>query len=155
MDAVQSGMTNTRNAPIEAIESAYPLLVEEYALVPDSEGAGRHRGGVGLTRCFRNLGRRARVTLSTDRMRIGPWGVDGGLPASGARCTVTKAGGEVVSLGSKVTTFLDHGDRIRIVTPGGGGWGDPRQRDAAAVKQDVAEGLISQERARDVYGQDK
>jgi N-methylhydantoinase B len=152
MDAVQNGMTNTRNAPIEAIEPAYPLLVEEYALVPDSEGAGRYRGGVGVTRCFRFVGEKAKVTLSTDRMRIGPWGVDGGSAAQGARCIITRRSGEVIELPSKVTTSLEQGDCIRIFTPGGGGWGDPQRRDRQAVERDVAEGLVSQERARSEYG---
>jgi len=152
MDAVQNGMTNTRNAPIEAIESAYPLMVEEYALAPDSEGAGRYRGGVGMTRCFRILGKQAKVTLSTDRMQIGPWGVDGGLPAKGATCTISQSTGETISLGSKVTMFVGQGDRIRVVTPGGGGWGNPAERDPEAIRWDVIEGLISLERARTVYG---
>ena len=56
MHAIQSHMTNTRNAPVEAIEAAYPLIVERYALIPDSEGAGKYRGGVGLTRILRTLG---------------------------------------------------------------------------------------------------
>lgn len=152
MDAVQNGMTNTRNAPIEAIESTYPLMVEEYALVPDSEGAGRYRGGVGVARCFRILGQQARVTLSTDRMRIGPWGVKGGLPAQGASCTIQRATGETLNLKSKVTRFVDRNDRIRVTTPGGGGWGDPLERDPEALRRDAIEGLLSPERARTVYG---
>jgi N-methylhydantoinase B len=120
--------------------------------VPDSEGAGRQRGGVGLTRCFRLLGERAKVTLSTDRMRIEPWGVAGGRPARGARCTITRANGEVMALGSKVTTFVTRGERLRVVTPGGGGWGEPRERDAEAVRRDVEEGLVSPARACEVYG---
>ena len=152
MGAVQNGMTNTRNAPIEAIESAYPLMVEEYALAPDSEGAGRYRGGVGMTRCFHILGKQAKITLSTDRMQIGPWGVFGGLPAKGATCTISQSTGETISIGSKVTMFVGQGDRIRVVTPGGGGWGNPVERDPEAVRWDVTEGLISLERARTVYG---
>jgi len=152
MDAVQNGMTNTRNAPVEAIESAYPLMVTEYALVPDSEGAGRCRGGVGMTRCFQILGQQARVTLSTDRMRLGPWGVQDGLAASGARCAITRSTGDRVNLESKVTLLVTHGDRIRVITPGGGGWGDPLERAAEAVRRDVAEGLVSLERARTAYG---
>ena len=152
MDAVQNGMTNTRNAPIEAIESAYPLMIEEYALVPDSEGAGRQRGGVGMTRCFRILGKQAKVTLSTDRMQIGPWGANGGMDAKGARCTIHQANGETINLKSKVTRFVEHGDRIRAITPGGGGWGNPLERDPEAVRWDVIEELVSLDRARTVYG---
>ena len=152
MDAVQNGMTNTRNAPIEVVESTYPLMVEEYALVPDSEGAGRYRGGVGITRCFRILGRQAKITLSTDRMRIGPWGVAGGLSARGASCAVHRPDGEIVHFASKVTRFVQHGDRLRVITPGGGGWGNPLERDPQAVRWDVIEGLVSLERARIQYG---
>ena len=152
MDAVQNGMTNTRNAPIEAIESAYPLMIEEYALVPDSEGAGRHRGGVGMTRCFRILGNQAKVTLSTDRMQIGPWGADDGMDAKGARCTILQSNGETINLKSKVTRFVEHGEQIRAITPGGGGWGNPLERDPEAVRWDVVEELISPDRARSVYG---
>jgi N-methylhydantoinase B len=152
MDAVQNGMTNTRNAPIEAVESAYPLLVEAYALVPDSEGAGRYRGGVGLTRRFRILGKQAKITLSTDRMQIGPWGAHGGLPAQGASCTIHSAAGETIRLESKVTRFVERHDRVQVITPGGGGWGSPYERDPEAVRWDVIEGLVSVERARTVYG---
>jgi N-methylhydantoinase B len=152
MDAVQNGMTNTRNAPIEAIEAAYPLMVEEYALMPDSEGAGRQRGGVGMTRCFRILSKQAKVTLSTDRMQLGPWGAHGGLDAKGARCVIQRADGETIQLKSKVTRFVAQGDRIRAITPGGGGWGNPRERDPHATRWDVVEELVSLDRAHSVYG---
>jgi N-methylhydantoinase B len=152
MDAVQSGMTNTRNAPIEVIESAYPLRVEGYGLVPDSEGAGRQRGGLGMFRQFRILGPEVKLTLSTDRVRVGPWGVQGGESARGASCVITSPDGTERRLGSKVTTAVRQGDIVCVVTPGGGGWGDPHERPAAAVLWDVKEGLISAARARDVYG---
>jgi len=152
MDAVQSGMTNTRNAPIEVIETAYPLRVEGYGLVPDSEGAGRQRGGLGMFRQFRILGPEVKLTLSTDRVRVGPWGVQGGGGAKGASCIITSPDGSERRLGSKVTTEVHRGDIVRVETPGGGGWGDPRERPSTAVLRDVMEGLISPERAHSVYG---
>jgi N-methylhydantoinase B len=152
MDGVQSHMTNTRNAPVEAIEAAYPLRVRRYGLVRDSEGAGRLRGGVGLSREFEILGTYTRLTLSSDRETVPPWGAFGGHAASGSSCTVTAHGGEQRMLPSKVTTFLERGDHLLTMTPGGGGWGDPRERDPERVRTDVIEGYVSANRARAVYG---
>ena len=152
MDAVQNHMTNTRNAPVEAIEVAYPLRVEAYGLVPDTEGAGKHRGGVGMRRAIRVLGKEVMLTQSSDRQDVPPWGLFGGLEASGMRCTVVSPDGTNKGLPSKVTTYVSGDHVIETQTPGGGGWGDPRERDVESVRRDVVEGLVSPQRARDVYG---
>ena len=152
MDAVQIHMTNTRNAPVEAIEVAYPLRVEAYGLVPDTEGAGKHRGGVGMRRAIRVLGNEVMLTQSSDRRDVRPWGLFGGLEASGMRCTVVGPDGTPKNLPSKVTTYVSGDHVIETQTPGGGGWGDPRERAVEAVRHDVVEGLVSPQRARDVYG---
>ena len=151
MDAIQNHMTNTRNAPVEAIEAAYPLVVEKYGLLPDSEGAGEHRGGVGLTRVLRTEGD-VQLTLSSDRGEVPPWGLDGGGDAKTSKCEVIEPDGSVRALPSKVTTTVSSGRVIVTETPGGGGWGAPQKRDTEAVRDDVAAGLLSPERARDVYG---
>ena len=134
------------------IEHTYPLRVERYTLVPDSEGAGRFRGGCGLTREFRILTKSVMLTVSSDRAEIGPWGVKGGQPGARSNCTVTRPDGAVRRLGSKVSTYLERDDLLATITPGGGGWGDPYQRDPDHVRWDVVEGLISTDRARAVYG---
>lgn len=153
MDAVQNHMTNTRNAPVEAIELAYPLLVESYGLVEDSEGAGRRRGGLGIQRSLRVLGESVTLTLSSDRGRISPWGLFGGGGASPSSCVLEGPGGEASErLPSKVTTTVPHGYAIVTRTPGGGGWGDPRTREPEDALRDVAEGFVSPERARKEYG---
>ena len=152
MDAIQNHMTNTRNAPVEAIEAAYPLLVESYGLVPDTEGAGEHRGGVGIHRDLRVVGSEVQLTLSSDRAKIAPWGLFGGLPATPSSCVVRTPGGDLNRLPSKVTTTVEGGHVIMTQTPGGGGWGDPKRRDPEAVRRDVVAGLVSQQRAREVYG---
>jgi N-methylhydantoinase B len=159
MEGVHSHMTNTRNAPVEAIEAEYPLRVRSYGLVPDSEGPGRWRGGVGMHREFEILGDYTRLTVSSDRQRVHPWGAFGGGEAAGGADIVWRGAAgagrgdrEVIDLPSKVTTFLQQGDWLRTVTPGGGGWGDPLERPPAAVERDVREGLISAERAASVYG---
>jgi len=151
MEGVHSHMTNTRNAPVEAIEAAYPLRVRSYGLVPDSEGPGRFRGGVGMHREFEILGDYTRLTVSSDRKDVHPWGAFGGGAARGSACTIDRDG-ERIDLPSKVTTFLRKGDHLRTVTPGGGGWGDPLERDAAEVAEDVRSGLVSRERGETAYG---
>lgn len=150
-DAVQNHMTNTRNAPVEVIEGTYPLRVNRYALVPNSEGAGEFRGGLGLIREMEILSDSARLTLSSDRRSMTPWGVDGGLNAAGSVAYVVASDGSTRALPSKVTTTLRRGDRICTITPGGGGWGDPKQRDRGAVRRDLRNGLLSRDRAREVY----
>jgi N-methylhydantoinase B len=145
-------MTNTRNAPAEVIESSYPFRIERYGLVPDSEGAGKYRGGVGMTREIVTLAEETTFSLSADRRKIGPWGVFGGQVAGTSDCVVVSEDGKRRRLPSKITTTLKKGDKIVIITPGGGGWGDPRKRDREAVERDLREGLISPKRAEQVYG---
>ena len=152
MDAVQNHMTNTRNAPVEAIEVAYPLQVESYGLVSDSEGPGQYRGGMGMRRSIRVLGKGVQLTVSSDRAEVPPWGLSGGGPGGLSRSWVIRRDESERRLASKVTTFVD-GDQVIVTeTPGGGGWGNPGQRDPEAVRLDVLEGLVSPARAREVYG---
>ena len=151
MDGVHTHMTNTRNTPVEVIESSYPFRIERYGLVPDTEGAGRHRGGLGMTREIVLLGEEAKFSLSADRKNLPPWGAFGGQPASTSQCTLFNVDGTEEPLPSKVTKTVNRGDRIVIVTPGGGGWGDLGQRDPEAVRRDVHEGFISRRRAKEVY----
>ena len=152
MDGVHTHMTNTRNVPAEVIEATYPFRIERYGLVPDSEGAGERRGGLGVTREIVTLGEETKFSLSADRREIGPWGVFGGEAAKTSDCVVVSENGERRGLPSKITTTLAKGDKIFIVTPGGGGRGDPRKRDPGAVRWDVEEELVSRERAREAYG---
>ena len=152
MDGVHTHMTNTRNTPVEVIESAYPLRVEKYGLVPDSDGAGQYRGGLGITREIVVLGEETIFSLSADRREIGPWGVFGGQAGGTSNCIVISKEGKKKKLPSKVTTTLKEGDKVVIVTPGGGGWGKPAKRHPECVVKDVREGFICSKRAKDVYG---
>ena len=146
-DGVQADMTNTENAPVEEIELYHPVRVTRYGLIPDSEGAGRWRGGLGVVREYRFLRPGATFSFMTDRVKIPPWGLVGGLPARPAR--FLHNGRPVPSKGQ---VALEQGDVVTVETPGGGGYGDPRQRDPEAVRADLRGGKISAERARDVYG---
>lgn len=152
-DGIHTHLTNTRNAPVEIIESTYPLQVTRYGLIPDSEGPGEHRGGCGMMRELKCLGERTTVSIGADRRKFTPWGLDGGLHARGAHCYVTTPDGEQRELPTKVHTILNCGDILRIETPGGGGFGDPRNRPPDKVQDDVNEGLIHPRRAADFYQQ--
>lgn len=153
MDAVQCHMTNTRNAPAEVIEMTYPLIIRGNGLEPDTDGPGRFRGGLGMHREIEVLSEKTTLTLSTDRMKLKPWGVFGGKDGSCSRCVFENPDGSVTELPySKMTLPIDCGTVVTINTPGAGGWGDPFTRDPEKVLKDVREELISVERARDCYG---
>ena len=130
MDGVQVGMTNTLNTPVEALEAEYPLRVERYALRPDSGGDGRHRGGLGLERSV-TVEETATVSLLTERRRHAPRGREGGEEGSlGANLL----DGERV--GAKTTREVEAGTTVTVLTPGGGGYGDPSERDSDAREYD-------------------
>jgi len=119
LSGVQVGMTNTLNTPIEALEAAYPLRVERYALRDGSGGEGRYRGGDGLVRSVR-VERDATVSLLTERRRHAPRGIAGGADG---RTGVNRIDGERVP--SKVTREVEAGTTVTVETPGGGGHGRP------------------------------
>ncbi len=146
-DGVHTHLTNTRNAPVEVIEQAYPLEVVRYGLIPDSEGPGRMRGGCGMLRELRCLADRTIVSIGADRRLFTPWGIETDHRARGAFCSVRRADGTIEELPTKVYAVLNRGDRLCIETPGGGGWGDPAERLRDAVAADIAAGLINAARA--------
>jgi len=152
MDGVHTNMTNTRNTPVEVIEIAYPLRVEKYGLVPNTDGPGRYRGGLGLTRELTVLGHSPTMTLGSDRLKIPPWGLAGGEPGGTVGSFIEKPDGVREMLPSKVTRSVEPGTRIVLRTAGGGGYGDPKRRDPQKVGQDVREGFIDIQRARERYG---
>jgi len=122
MAGVHTHMTNTMNTPVEALELAYPLRVEEYRLIPESGGRGLHPGGDGVRRSIRFLGTRGTMTLIADRRRRGPSGLAGG--SSGRTGTdLFERGARRVSLPGKSTADLRRNDVVVVETPGGGGWG--------------------------------
>ncbi|MFC6719446.1 hydantoinase B/oxoprolinase family protein [Natrialbaceae archaeon GCM10025810] len=134
MDGVQVGMTNTLNTPVESIETEYPLRVERYAFRPDSGGRGRYRGGLGLERTV-TVETDATVSLLTERRRHAPRGVAGGADGATGENLID---GEPV--GAKTTVDVPAGTTVTVRTPGGGGHGDPDERDPAALEADLADG---------------
>lgn len=119
-------MTNTRNTPIEALERAYPLRVRRYRLRTGSGGAGRHPGGEGIERDLEVL-EDVTVSLITERRSSQPWGLAGGSPGSVGENWLLPGGDErrASRLPDKCTIRLAAGDVLRMLTPGGGGWGPP------------------------------
>ena len=152
MDGVHTNMTNTRNTPVEVIEIAYPLRVERYGLVQDTDGPGRQRGGLGLTRELVVLDHAPVMSWGSDRLELSPWGLEGGGSGGGVSTWLENPDGAKESLPSKVTREVAPGSKIVLRTAGGGGYGPVGERDPEAVKRDLAEGFISPERAQTVYG---
>jgi N-methylhydantoinase B len=118
----QVHMTNTLNTPIEALEMAYPLRITEYALRRGSGGAGKFRGGDGLIREIEALVP-CEVTLLAERRETRPYGLAGGEDGQAGEDWVIRADGSRERLSGHGTVRLEPGDRVRIATPGGGGWG--------------------------------
>lgn len=124
MSGVHTGMTNTRNTPVEAVELDYPLRVWRYELRSGSGGAGAQRGGAGLVREIEALAD-CTLTVQSERRQRAPWGVGGGGHGRVGRNLLIRVDGTEEELASKGTWPLRCGERVRIVTPGGGGWGPP------------------------------
>lgn len=141
---------DTRLIPIEVQEATYPLIIEEFGLRQDSGGAGKHRGGLGLKRVYKALGP-CTARTRFDRTKFPPWGLNGGHSGAPGSVEVhASTGGKTDGLRGNL--MLKEGDRLVVCTGGGGGFGDPAQRDRGAVRNDVERGYVSEEAARDVYG---
>jgi N-methylhydantoinase B len=151
-DVVDSYVGNCSNVPVESLEKDYPFMrIEEYSLRRGSAGAGKHRGGMGARRVYRILEDGVTFNCYSDRFRIAPWGLFGGSPGAPSRFLVEREG-QVLTLGSKVNFPLRKGDLLVIEIGGGGGYGDPRERDRALVSRDLENGFITESEALDVYG---
>jgi N-methylhydantoinase B len=146
MDGVQVGMTNTLNTPVEALEAEYPLRVERYALRPDSGGDGAHRGGLGLERRLR-VQQDATVSLLTERRRHAPQGVDDGEPGATGENLLQLPGESEKSVALKTTVDVPADTVVTVRTPGGGGHGDPTERDVAKREQDRIDGKTGEDSA--------
>jgi N-methylhydantoinase B len=129
-DGVQTHMTNTKNTPVEALELAYPLRVEEYRLIDGSGGAGRFHGGDGIRRAVRVLGAGTTVSVISERRRLRPHGANGGSDGRAGRNWIIHRGRRGLRP-AKFTERLSRGDVIMIETPGGGGWGNGERANVA------------------------
>jgi N-methylhydantoinase B len=142
---------DSRNQPAEFTETRFPLLVEKLALRIDSGGAGKRRGGLGYDKHYRPLVD-CRVIVTADRVRLGCYGVNGGKAGKPFAVTVDLEGSPRDLGGLVDGEPVVAGQLVRVVTTGGGGWGDPLEREVEWVRQDVVEGKVSREAARQDYG---
>lgn len=161
-DAQDSINGNCRVMPVEVFETRYPWLVEEWNLLQDSGGAGKFRGGLSTGK--RMLCRSTRITASqmTDRHRIKPWGLYGGKEGANGATLVQQAGSKdwltvdqafAKRSSSKYSNIpIRPGDRVHLIAPGGGGWGNPAERDRAMIREDVLEEYVSAQCAEADYG---
>ena len=139
--------------PLEYIENYYPVLVESYKPVRDSGGAGMHRGGTGIEKIYRLL-EPGMISIHDDREVVPPWGINGGLHGGTSSKWLHRAGKDKPErIASKLDNLaVEAGDKVIFITAGSGGWGDPLERDLAAVQKDVRANLVSREIAESDYG---
>jgi N-methylhydantoinase B len=142
---------DSRNQPAEFTETRFPLLVEQLALRTDSGGAGKRRGGLGYDKHYRALVD-CRTIVTADRVRLGCYGLNGGKSGK-PFCVTIDSEGTPRDLGGLVDGEpVKAGEIVRVVTTGGGGWGDPLEREPEWVVRDVIDGKVSPEAAREEYG---
>ena len=155
-DGVEGSGANAsylKNTPVEINEAEIPVAIRRYGLVPDSGGAGRSRGGLALEMELQLFTPQSMVTArNRDRQRFAPWGVQGGRAGGSTRFIKNPDGPNPVDLGVVDLVPCDPEDVILIQGPGGGGYGDPFERPAAKVRDDVARGFVSRDRAESDYG---
>ena len=144
----------SKSPPIEVMEQAYPILYRHYALREGSGGAGRHRGGFGLSYEIELLRGEARASFVMDHGRFGPQGALGGEDGAVNTVTVWRGGEPHVPkhLSKEQDIPMRPGDRVAVATPGGGGYGDPRERDQALVRRDLELGYYTPKEAAEKFG---
>jgi len=134
---------NFTNVPNEFLERYFPLRIERYETVPDSGGAGLHRGGNGIIMTYRFL-EPGLIAIHDDRWFTYPWGVNGGEPGARARKVLRRAGGGEEMVGNKQEDIpVEAGDELDFITWGGGGWGDPLARAPKLVGKEITQGLVT------------
>lgn len=153
MDGVHVHMSNSSNLPVEALEHEYSLLVDEYAFVEDSGGAGRHRGGLGLARQIRARRDGIIFSVRADCHIVPAPGVFGGLDGATARLIQNNGTPDMAMLGSKVSHIVMRaGETMRMETGGGGGFGPPDARPLRLLAGDIRSGKVSRAAAERDYG---
>jgi N-methylhydantoinase B len=149
---VASGISNTMNTPIEILEMSFPVRVERYAIVPDSGGPGRWRGGCAVERVWRIVGGPSQASVCLERTKTAPFGLAGGGAGAPGRISVIGPDGAERELVSKGAFAAPADSQIVMRAPGAGGYGPAAERDPARLAADVVDGYVSPAAAADVYG---
>ncbi|MBY6058770.1 hydantoinase B/oxoprolinase family protein [Leisingera daeponensis] len=153
VDCWSQGIHNLANTPIEMIEVMYPLQFTRYEFLPDTGGAGRTRGGLGVRRDIKFLDRSGTLETQFDKFKVEPFALDGGKPGSTGKLWLNPDSNAPVSLKSKTNNQrLVRNDIFSMCTQGGGGYGPPPERCKDAIKRDIVEGKLTPERAKLDYG---
>lgn len=156
LDCYSQGIHNLANTPIEMIELSYPLRLTRYELLPDTGGAGRHRGGLGVRRDIEFLDKSGSLETQFDKFKVEPFPLFEGKPGATGKLIMNPDSNHPHHLKSKTFGYpLRTGDIFSMRTQGGGGYGRPSERDTAAIEKDVREGKLTRERARADYGWSK
>jgi N-methylhydantoinase B len=151
IEGVTNPSQNMSNMPIETLEARYPILMEEYGFRNDSGGAGRYRGGLGLVRQYRVLARNVVAQVRSDRADHPPYGLFGGQAGAPSRNVLNPAT-TAQAVPSKFTMELGEGVVIRHEQAGGGGYGNPLQRDIDLIERDLRDGKVSAAHAQRHHG---
>jgi len=145
-------LSNLANVPVEVLEAENPVVIDEYAFLPNTGGPGRYRGALGIVRQYRLLADEAMIQLRSDRQIFPPWGLFGGKPGSCGNTVLNPGSDGAQKLPSKFIRQIKRGDVFRGEMPGSGGYGDPLERTPEAVAEDVRQEKMSVEHARGEYG---
>ena len=151
-DGLANPSASMANIPVEVAETDWPILIERYGLLPDSGGAGRYRGGLAVERVWRILAPDTAVHVRSDRQVHRPYGLGGGGEGAPSSNLIVRADGTVEQMPPMFVATLQPGDVFHHRMPGGGGHGDPSERDPEAVARDVRDGKVSVDAARELYG---
>lgn len=152
VDVVETDASNCMNLPVEALEMESPIRVHRLQLRTDSGGAGQYRGGLGLIKEFELLGDAAIFTHRGERHYCAAAGAQGGASGAFEESVIKRVSGEEEIIKSKVVATLYRGDRVIVKTPGGGGFGDVKDRQSAAVEFDIASGRVTRDQGKALYG---
>ena len=152
---------NCRFNPTEVFETRFPWIVEDFAMTTDSGGAGQYRGGLGFQRILRATSTEITASQCTDRHRVGTWGLLGGKQGGNGATLVQPFGRDdwrpVTEVFGKTSSSkysnitIKPGDKVKLVVPGGGGYGKPEKRERERIEEDINEGFVSEEAAVSDY----
>nr|BAL57583.1 N-methylhydantoinase B (ATP-hydrolyzing) [uncultured Chloroflexota bacterium] len=151
-DGQDSHLARFKNTPVEAVELEFPVRIERYEFIPDSGGAGKFRGALAIRRDVRVLADEVSFARYADRQKFAPQGVFGGKPGAKGQILLNPGTPQERKLKSKGQDLLKKGDLVSLQTPGAGGYGNPLERDRAALLADIRDGKVSLKSAREDYG---
>jgi N-methylhydantoinase B len=154
-DAISTGTSNAMNIPVEAIEIDYPIRIRRYEMASGSGGSGRYRGGLGIVREYEMLAESASINVRGDRANFPPQGVHGGLDGTKSHYQLFEDGSkDGQDIPSKYSGVIKQHGRLRVTTPGGGGYGPPGGRDRTLIDNDVRNEKVPAAKLREDHGID-